>query len=127
MPPSTCSAAWQLTPQETEIAMKVLAEMALMTPEQLDALNDVSVRQWVAQHGELPRPLFSFLAVQSNLMATGLYELVALWELAKIMQIIGGSTDRLSQGRLLEAGRGHRGRARRPTTATSSSGPGWKG
>jgi phytoene dehydrogenase-like protein len=83
--------AWQLSQQETETAMKVLAEMVLMTPEQLDALNDVSVRQWVAQHGDLPMPLYSFLAVQSNLMATGLYELVAIWELAKIMQIFAGN------------------------------------
>ncbi|MDM8000870.1 MAG: NAD(P)/FAD-dependent oxidoreductase [Dehalococcoidia bacterium] len=90
--------AWQLTPQETEIAMKVLAEMVLMTPEQLDDLNDVSVRQWIAQHGDLPQPLFSFLAVQSNLMATGLYELVAIWELAKIMQIFGGSTTAYPRG-----------------------------
>ncbi len=90
--------AWQLSPQETEIAMKVLAEMVLMTPAQLDALNDVSVRQWIAQHGDLPRPLFSFLAVQANLMATGLYELVAIWELAKIMQIFGGSTTAYPRG-----------------------------
>lgn len=90
--------AWQLTPQETDVAMKVLAEMVLMSPEQLDALNDVSVRQWVAQHGDLPGPLFSFLAVQSNLMATGLYELVAIWELAKIMQIFGGSTNAYPRG-----------------------------
>jgi phytoene dehydrogenase-like protein len=90
--------AWQLTPQETDIAMKVLAEMVMMTPEQLDAANDISVQQWVAQHGELPRPLFSFLAVQSNLMATGLYELVAIWELAKIMQIFGGSTNAYPRG-----------------------------
>ena len=90
--------AWQLTPQETDTAMKVLAEMVMMTPEQLDAFNDVSVRQWVAQHGEIPRPLFGFLAVQSNLMATGLYELVAIWELAKIMQIFGGSTNAYPRG-----------------------------
>jgi phytoene dehydrogenase-like protein len=89
---------WKLTPRETEIAIKVLTDMALMTPEQLDALNDVSVRQWVAQQGEIPRPLFSFLAVQANLMATGLYELVALWELAKIMQIMGGSTTGYPRG-----------------------------
>lgn len=84
--------AWQLTDKETEIAIRVLSEMVLMTPEQLDALNDVSVKQWVAKHGDLPQPLFAFLAVQSNLMATGLYELVAIWELAKVMQIFGSST-----------------------------------
>jgi phytoene dehydrogenase-like protein len=90
--------AWQLSDKETETALKVLTEMALMTPEQLDALNDVTVKQWVAQHGDLPKPLFSFLAVQANLMATGLYELVAIWELAKIMQIFAGSTTGYPKG-----------------------------
>jgi phytoene dehydrogenase-like protein len=83
--------AWQLSDKETEIAVKVLSGMAFMTPEQLDALNDVSVQQWIAQQGALPTPLFSFLAVQANLLATGLYELVAVWELAKIMQVFAGS------------------------------------
>jgi len=90
--------AWQLSDKETEIAVKILTEMALMSPEQLDALNDVTVQQWVAQHGDLPKPLFSFLAVQANLMATGLYELVAIWELAKIMQIFAGSTTGYPRG-----------------------------
>jgi len=90
--------AWQLSEKETEIAVNVLGEMAFMTPEQLDALNDVSVQQWIAQHGDLPKPLFSFLAVQSNLLATGLYELVAVWELAKIMQVFAGSTTGYPRG-----------------------------
>jgi len=90
--------AWQLSEKETETTVKVLSEMVLMTPEQLDALNDVSVQQWVSQHGELPPALFGFLAVQSNLMATGLYELVAIWELARIMQIFGGSTNAYPRG-----------------------------
>jgi phytoene dehydrogenase-like protein len=90
--------AWQLSPQDTEIAMKVLAEMVMMTPEQLDALNDVTVQQWVAQHGDMPGPLFSFLAVQSNLFATGLYDLVAIWELAKILQIFAATNGRYPRG-----------------------------
>jgi phytoene dehydrogenase-like protein len=90
--------AWQLSDKETEIAVKVLSEMAFMTADQLDALNDVSVQQWIAQHGDLPKPLFSFLAVQSNLLATGLYELVAIWELAKIMQVFAGSTTGYPRG-----------------------------
>ncbi|MEA1958550.1 MAG: NAD(P)/FAD-dependent oxidoreductase [Chloroflexota bacterium] len=90
--------AWQLSQKDTDTAVGVLAEMAMMTPEQLDALNDVSVQQWLAQHGDLPKPLFSFLAVQSNLMATGVYELMAIWELAKIMQIFAGSTNCFPKG-----------------------------
>lgn len=90
--------AWQLSEKDSQMALNILAEMALMTPEQLDALNDVSVQQWVAQKGDLPKPLFSFLAVQSNVMATGLYELVAIWELAKIMQIFAGTTPCFPRG-----------------------------
>ena len=90
--------AGQLSQQDTETSIKVLTEMALMTPEQLDALNDVTVEQWAAQHGDLPKPLFSFLAVQANLMATGLYELVGIWELAKIMQILAGTNCRYPRG-----------------------------
>jgi prolycopene isomerase len=90
--------AWQLNEKESQTAINVLAEMALMTPEQLDALNDVSVQRWVAQKGDLPKQLFSFLATQSNVMATGLYELVAIWELAKIMQIFAGTTPCFPRG-----------------------------
>ena len=90
--------AWQLNPAETETSIKVLAEMALMSPEQLESLNDVTVKEWLAQHGDLPAPLYSFLAVQSNLMATGLYDLVSMWELAKIMQILAGTNCRYPRG-----------------------------
>jgi len=90
--------AWQLSEKETQVAMQVLAEMAMMTPEQIDALNDVSLQQWIAQHGDMPKPLFSFLAVEANMLATGLYELVAVWEQAKIMQIFAGSTTGFPRG-----------------------------
>ena len=90
--------AWQLKPEERQTALEVLAEMALLTPEQLAELDEVSVQQWLARHGDLPRPLFGFFAVQSNLMATGLYELVAMSELARIMQIFGGSTPAYPRG-----------------------------
>jgi len=90
--------AWQLAPQEREVALQALAEMVLLTPEQLEALDEVSVQQWVAQRGDMPRPLFGFFAVQANLMATGMYELVAMSELSRIMQIFGGSTTGYPRG-----------------------------
>ena len=90
--------AWQLDPKEREVALQVLAEMALLTPEQLDALDDVSVQQWLLYHGDIPRPLYGFFAVHANLMATGVYELVAMSELARIMQIFAGSTTGYPRG-----------------------------
>ncbi len=90
--------AWQLKPKESEVALRILAEMVLVTPEQMDALDNISAKQWVDQHGEMPQALRGFLAVQSNAMATGLYELVAMSELAGIMQLFGGSTPAYPRG-----------------------------
>jgi len=90
--------SWQLEPKEREVALGVLAEMALMTPEQLDELDEVSVQQWLARHDNIPRQLYGFFAVDANLMATGLYELVAMSELARIMVIFGSSTTGYPKG-----------------------------
>jgi len=90
--------SWNLKPKEREVALRVLAEAALLTPEQLDALDDVSVKEWVAQRGEIPKPLFGFFAVHANLMATSLYELVAMSEISRIMQIFGSSTTGFPRG-----------------------------
>ncbi|OGO01533.1 MAG: hypothetical protein A2Y72_06020 [Chloroflexi bacterium RBG_13_53_26] len=90
--------AWQLKPKESELALKVLAEMVLVTPEQMDALDNISAKQWVEQQGEMPQALRGFIAAQSNILATGLYELVAMSELAGIMQIFGGSTPAYPRG-----------------------------
>jgi len=48
--------SWQLEPKEREVALGVLAEMALLTPEQQDELDEVSVQQWLAQHENIPAP-----------------------------------------------------------------------
>jgi len=90
--------SWNLKPKEREVALRVLSEAALLTPEQLEALDDVSVKEWVAQRGEIPKPLFGFFAVHANLMATGLYELVAMSEISRIMQIFGSSTTGFPRG-----------------------------
>ena len=90
--------SWQLDPKEREISLGILAEMALLTPEQLSDLDEVSVKQWVEQHENVPRQLHGFFAVDANLMATGIYELVAISELARIMVIFGSSTTGYPKG-----------------------------
>ena len=84
--------AWGLDAAEREASLGVLAEIALLTPEQMAELDDVSVQQWLADKGDVPRPVHSFLATQCNLMATGLYELVPVSEIARVMQVFCGST-----------------------------------
>jgi len=97
-PTENLFSSWQLDPKEREVSLGVLAELALLTPEQLDELDEVSVQQWLARHENIPRPLHGFLAVDANLMATGVYELVAMSELARIMVIFGSSTTGYPKG-----------------------------
>jgi len=90
--------AWDLDAKEREVSMSILAEIAMFTPEQLDALESVSVQQWLAEKEHVPRPLHSFLATQCNLMATGVYELVSISEIARVMQVFFGGRSGYPRG-----------------------------
>ncbi|MBI4517736.1 MAG: NAD(P)/FAD-dependent oxidoreductase [Deltaproteobacteria bacterium] len=98
--------SWGLDdPKEREACLTVLAEIFMMTPEQLDQLDDVSVQQWLDERKDVPPPIRGFLATHSNLMATGVYELVSMSEIARVMQIFaGGETGypRGGYGRLID-------------------------
>jgi prolycopene isomerase len=90
--------SWGLDARERELSLKVLAEIALMTPEQLAELDDVTVQQWLAEKKDIPRPVHNYLAVHANLMATGLYELVAMSEIVRVMQVFAGRTSGYPRG-----------------------------
>jgi phytoene dehydrogenase-like protein len=90
--------AWGLDAKQREASLSILGEIALYTPEQLDTLDDVSIQQWLAQKKDVPGPVRSFLATQANLMATGLYELVSISEIARVMQVFFGSTTGYPRG-----------------------------
>ena len=90
--------SWGLDAKEREECLKVLVEIALLTPEQLDELDDVSVQQWIAKRGDVPQPIKNFLATHANLMATGVYETVAMSEIARIMQVFAGRTTGYPRG-----------------------------
>lgn len=97
--------AWQLNQEERQASLQILAELALMSPEQLSPLDDVPIKDWVDSHANVPSALRGFFAVHANLMATGLYELVATSEMARIMQIFAGTTKSYPKGgygRLIE-------------------------
>jgi prolycopene isomerase len=97
--------SWGLDAEERAACIKVLAEIALFTPEQLDELDEISVKQWIEKRGDVPKPIQKFLATHSNLMATGVYELVAMSEIARVMQVFAGRTNgypRGGYGRIIE-------------------------
>jgi len=97
-PTENMFSSWQLKPKEREGALQVLGEAALLTPEQLDVLDDVSVKEWLSERGDIPKPLFSFFATWANIAATGLYELVAMSEISRILQIFGSTTTGFPRG-----------------------------
>jgi phytoene dehydrogenase-like protein len=90
--------SWGLDAEERVECTKVLAEIFLLTPEQLDELDDISVQQWIVKRGDVPKPIQKFLATHSNLMATGLYETVAMSEIARIMKVFSGRTTGYPRG-----------------------------
>ncbi len=90
--------SWGLDAGERAECIKVLAEIALLTPEQLDELDDISVKQWIEKRGDVPKPIQKFLATHANLMATGVYELVAISEIARVMQVFAGRTNGYPRG-----------------------------
>jgi prolycopene isomerase len=90
--------SWGLNQEEKVECIKVLAEIAFLTPEQLDELDDVTVQQWIERKGDVPPPIQNFLRTHSNLMATGVYETVAMSEIARIMQVFSGRTNGYPRG-----------------------------
>ncbi len=90
--------SWELTGGERDLALGALAEMHLLTPEQIEEFDDVTVQQWLSTRQDMPAPLFGFFAVHANLMATGLVDLVAMSELVRIMQIFHRTTTGFPRG-----------------------------
>lgn len=76
-----------LDAQEQEDALAVMAEMALMPPEQVDALDDITMEEYLAQR-KVPKGLYDFLALQANGSLAEPIDQVSASEMVKIMQHI---------------------------------------
>lgn len=97
--------AWGLDAEERMQSLMVLGELAMLSQEQMHALDTVSVKEWLASKPGVPPAVHNFLACQANLMATGVYELVPISEIARTMQVFFGSTTgypRGGYGRLID-------------------------
>jgi len=76
--------------KDRDSAIQMLAEMATMTPEQLDDLDDISVQEWLARHGDIPKTLYNYFVTWSILVPTGPYELIAMSEFIREMMLLRG-------------------------------------
>ena len=83
--PSPLLDLWELTQEEEKNAMDFLTQMILLTPEQVDALDDLSMEAYMAQF-EIPGPLFDYMAMHSNISLLALYDKASASEQVKVLQ-----------------------------------------
>ncbi|MBX7159286.1 MAG: NAD(P)/FAD-dependent oxidoreductase [Acidimicrobiia bacterium] len=104
MDPTPFFDLWELDEADREKALAVMAEMVMLTPEQLDGLDDTSMQDWLAER-DVPWELYSYLAMHANASLAEPIDLVAASEQAKIMQQIavqgGGGYYKGGFGRVL--------------------------
>jgi glycine/D-amino acid oxidase-like deaminating enzyme len=124
---------WGLSSPEREQALKVLAEMALLSPDQLDELDETTMDEYLSRR-EVPHGLYNYMAMHANASLAEPIDLVAASEQIKILQqiavrggggyYVGGSaaSSTTSPGRFGGAA-GRSGRERGSSRSTSSTGP----
>jgi len=81
---------WGLDAKEREEAIPILAELAFLTPEQLDAMDDMTFDEWLKQRNT-PWGVYSFFCMHANASLAEPIDLVAASEQGAIMQHIANS------------------------------------
>lgn len=96
---------WGLGDSEREKAVRFLATMVMMPPEELDELDDLTMHEFISQH-DVPYALYSYLAFHANASLAEPIDLVSASEQVRIMQQIafrgGGGYYKGSFGRLID-------------------------
>ena len=96
---------WQLNVVERECTLKLLAEIALMPPDKINSLDDITVHEYLEQYGNVPRSAYGYFAFLTHAFNVGLIDLVPMSEVVKAFQrLMGqplgypvGGYDRMSQ------------------------------
>jgi len=74
---------WGLNAAEREVALKVLGDVAMMSSDKLDALDNVSVHDFLMQYEGLPQQLYGYFAFLAHAFNVGVVELVSASETIK--------------------------------------------
>lgn len=88
--PSILFDQWQFNSRERELAMKILADIALMRPEGINALDDTTVREYLEQYESLPPRFYGYFAFLTHAFNVGLIDLVPMSEVVKAFQRLMG-------------------------------------
>jgi len=78
---------WELDDGERERGLGILGGIALMSPDQMSALDDMTFEEYLAQF-DVPRAVYSYLAMHSNASLAEPIDLVSASEQATILQQI---------------------------------------
>jgi len=96
---------FDLNEKEREDSLRFMTEMITMPPEQVDALDDVTMDEFISRY-DVPRPLYGYMALHANASLAEPIDLVSASEQVKIMQEImlngGGGYYEGGFGRLIE-------------------------
>jgi prolycopene isomerase len=77
---------WGLEGKDRETALSVLIEVGTMAPEKVDALDDVTAQEFLAQYDNLPPAVYGYFAYMVNAANVGLVELVPMSEVIKAIR-----------------------------------------
>jgi phytoene dehydrogenase-like protein len=76
---------WDLDEAEQEAAIAIMSEMTLLTEDEVDALDGISMEEWLAQR-DVPGPLYNYLGFHANASLAEPLDQVAASEQITIMQ-----------------------------------------
>jgi len=72
-------------PEEAEEVTRFFTDMTSLTPQEIEALDDITFHDFVSRY-RIPQPLYSFLAMQANIVFVVPIDLLAASEAVKTMQ-----------------------------------------
>ncbi len=76
---------WRLNKEEEKNALDFLTQMVFLTPEQIDALDDLSMEEYISQF-KIPGPLYDYMTMHSNVSLLALSDKASASEQVKVLQ-----------------------------------------
>jgi len=86
--PNVMLTEWGLKGKDRDTALNILMEAAMLPPEKVAELDDVSVEEWLDQHDDVPWAVRCFFYNNANAYSVGLPELIPMSEVIRAMRSI---------------------------------------
>jgi len=86
MDPNALFDQWGMNDKEKEAGIQILTDFALMPPDKIDSLDDITVKEYCAKYEGMPRSIYEYLAFFTHGVNVGLVDLVPMSEMIKAFQ-----------------------------------------